>query len=212
MICKILQHTADQYGVGASCSTADCSCAHGAPTAAADLLAVLGVAKQHEGDHLDFAVLGLLHAARHRLQHRPRAKALCQLVLLLPDLQMDAVFASAPSHALVCAEFPALACFRIGKALKTFPPSMPTEVMGGGAHAMHLVTTAQVHGLSCSRRPATCYWWPGVQCVPHLDAALGLALNEFDLLAPRPNHQLHLQEPNREASCARGCCSVVHIL
>lgn len=65
------------------------------PIAVPDLLAVLGIAKQHEGDHLDLAVLSLLHAAGHPLQHRPRAKALCQLVLLLPDLRMGVITISA---------------------------------------------------------------------------------------------------------------------
>jgi hypothetical protein len=100
---------------------------------------------------------------------------------------------------LVCAEFLALACFQIGKALKRFPSSMPTEGMGGGAHSMRsgsgkLWEGWHVYGLRCLRPPAKSCRWPGVPCVPHLDAALGLALNKFDLLAARPNHQLHLQE------------------
>jgi hypothetical protein len=66
-----------------------CKCAR---TAAADLLALLSIAKKHEGDHLDFAVLGLLHAARHPLQHWPGAEALGQLLFLLSDLHMDRLF------------------------------------------------------------------------------------------------------------------------
>ncbi len=54
--------------------------------AASHLLALLRIAKQHDGDHLDLAVLRLLHAARHPLQHRPRAKAPLQLLVVLSDL------------------------------------------------------------------------------------------------------------------------------
>jgi hypothetical protein len=160
-------------------------------TDGADLLAMLGIAEEHEGDHLDFAVLVLLHAPRHPLQHRPRAKALGQLLLLLPDLRPGT-------------------CTRIAALLQLVLTWLLLAEMGSSllAYAATLGGTGVVTDDAKGQRdqqftskPRKCILSRGSQLLcrhvptvlPHLDAALGLALDELDLFAARPDDQLHLR-------------------